>query len=114
MDNGAAGPNWSRTGASLKIFSDLAHAPMNAMPVCRFYGTIGLGSNSHFFTVDPAECAQVNLDPGWTCEKNCLLLDQAVFRSCLRCLPPALWQDIHLFAHHSHMACVQPAGGIQR
>ena len=68
IDQGAAGPNWSRTGASFKIFPDPAHAPMNAMPVCRFYGTPGLGPNSHFFTIDPAECAQVKLDPGWTYE----------------------------------------------
>lgn len=68
IDQGAAGPNWSRTGTSFKIFPDPAHAPMNAMPVCRFYGTPGLGPNSHFFTIDPAECAQVKQDPGWTYE----------------------------------------------
>jgi hypothetical protein len=27
--------------------------------VCRFYGSISPGPNSHFYTVDPAECARL-------------------------------------------------------
>src|SRR5690606_30212448 len=38
------------------------------LPVCRFYGTPGIGPNSHFYTVDPEECKKVKLDPGWTYE----------------------------------------------
>jgi serine protease len=37
-------------------------------PVCRFYGTPGIGPNSHFYTVDADECAAVQRDPGWTLE----------------------------------------------
>ena len=38
-------------------------------PVCRFYGTPGVGPNSHFYTVDPEECEFVKQnDPGWTYE----------------------------------------------
>jgi hypothetical protein len=33
--------------------------------VCRFYGSITPGPNSHFFTADPDECAAVKNDPGW-------------------------------------------------
>ena len=36
--------------------------------MCRFYGTPGLGPNSHFYTVDPAECDAVRQDPGWRYE----------------------------------------------
>jgi hypothetical protein len=68
IEAGAAGPGWSRTQKSFKVFPDAGHAPMNALPVCRFYGTPGLGPNSHFYTLDPVECAAVKQDPGWTFE----------------------------------------------
>lgn len=56
----AAGPGWSRTGASFR--------PGGSVPVCRFYGTPGIGPNSHFYTADPDECDGVKRDPGWTYE----------------------------------------------
>jgi hypothetical protein len=44
-------------------------------PVCRFYGNpaIGgngrrIGPNSHFYTIEPAECEAVKRDPGWLYE----------------------------------------------
>src|SRR5690606_37458689 len=40
----------------------------DVLPVCRFYGTPGIGPNSHFYTVDPAECEKVKKDRGWTYE----------------------------------------------
>ena len=47
-----------------------------AAEVCRFYGAIDInpatgsrrGPNSHFYTSEPAECASVKLDAGWTYE----------------------------------------------
>jgi serine protease len=33
--------------------------------VCRFYAP---GAHTHFYTAEPAECAQVKLDPGWSYE----------------------------------------------
>ena len=48
VDNGAAGPGWSRTG-------DYFNAG-GATKVCRFYGSLSPGPNSHFYTIDPAEC----------------------------------------------------------
>lgn len=68
VDSGGAGPGWARTGQSFKVFASAAEAPMNALPVCRFYGTPGLGPNSHFYTVNPEECAAVKTDRGWTYE----------------------------------------------
>ncbi|MBK9607014.1 MAG: hypothetical protein IPO58_11605 [Betaproteobacteria bacterium] len=48
IDNGAAGPGWIRTGNAFKSGGSAS--------VCRFYGSISPGPNSHFYTVDPAEC----------------------------------------------------------
>ncbi len=47
VDGGGAG-RWSRTGRSFKTggFSAL----------CRFYGSVSPGPNSHFFTIDSGEC----------------------------------------------------------
>lgn len=48
VDSGGAGA-FNRTGRSIKIGG--------TSQVCRFYGSVTPGPNSHFFTVDPAECA---------------------------------------------------------
>ena len=48
IDAGSAGPGWSRTGTSFKSGGNKA--------VCRFYGSQSPGPNSHFYTVDSAEC----------------------------------------------------------
>ncbi len=48
IDGGAAGPGWSRTGYTFKSGGTTS--------VCRFYGSYSPGPNSHFYTVDPAEC----------------------------------------------------------
>ncbi|MEO8135333.1 MAG: glycosyl hydrolase, partial [Betaproteobacteria bacterium] len=45
---GAAGPGWAVTG---NVFR--AGGPAQ---VCRFYGSISPGPNSHFYTIDPQEC----------------------------------------------------------
>jgi hypothetical protein len=47
VDSGAVG-NWHRTG---NVFST-----GGSDPVCRFYGNMPYGPDSHFFTVNPAEC----------------------------------------------------------
>jgi subtilisin family serine protease len=48
IDSGSAGPGWSRTGYTFKSGGNT--------PVCRFYGSQSPGPNSHFYTVDSAEC----------------------------------------------------------
>jgi uncharacterized delta-60 repeat protein len=60
IDAGAAGPGWSRTGGALR--------PGGTTPVCRFYGTPGVGPNSHFFTASKEECEIVKQSRGWTYE----------------------------------------------
>lgn len=49
VDNGSAGAGWVRTGYSFPAGGSAA--------VCRFYGSMSPGPNSHFYTADPAECA---------------------------------------------------------
>jgi len=48
IDNGAAGAGWTRTGLSFK--------PGGNVPVCRFYGSLTPGPNSHFYTALVEEC----------------------------------------------------------
>ena len=55
LDNGGQG-GWKRTGQSFAAWPDASRAPLQAKPVCRFYAK---GPNSHFYTADPSECAQL-------------------------------------------------------
>ena len=48
IDNGSAGPGWIRTGYTFESGGSTS--------VCRFYGSQSPGPNSHFYTVDSAEC----------------------------------------------------------
>jgi Repeat of unknown function (DUF5648) len=48
IDSGSAGAGWSRTGNTFKSGG--------TSPVCRFYGSLNPGPNSHFYTVDLNEC----------------------------------------------------------
>src|SRR5690606_31197772 len=55
---------------------------IGVLPVCRFYGTPGIGPNSHFYTVDPVECETVKRDPGWTYEGVPFYAKRAVAGNC--------------------------------
>ena len=60
IDSGGAGAGWVRTGApTFRVWSAPA---AGTSPACRFYGA---GPNSHFWTLDPAECEAVKRDTGW-------------------------------------------------
>jgi hypothetical protein len=48
---------WTRTGVAFRAFAPAAGG--DALPVCRFYGRPERGLDSHFFSVDADECAQV-------------------------------------------------------
>ncbi len=67
VDRGGAGAGWMRTGGTFGVFRASGDAP-GLSPVCRFYGTPGVGPNSHFYAADPAECEAVKRDRGWTYE----------------------------------------------
>lgn len=49
IDSGSAGPGWRRTGGQF--------ASGGTSTVCRFYGSLSPGPNSHFYTASPNECA---------------------------------------------------------
>jgi hypothetical protein len=80
IDAGGAGPGWRRTGTSFKSGG--------ARPVCRFYGTPGIGPNSHFHTIEPAECEAVKRDPGWTYEGLGFYATPVVAGACAAPLRP--------------------------
>jgi uncharacterized protein DUF5648 len=78
LEAGAAGPGWVRTGWSFTAFSwpppatgtCIAGGCAPVMPVRRFYGTPGLGPNSHFYTADGVEAGGLDRPgTGWTFEK---------------------------------------------
>lgn len=68
IDSGASGPGWSLTGKSW-----LSGGPDRA---CRFTGSTATdsltgarrGPNSHFYSINPAECGAVKQDTGWQFE----------------------------------------------
>lgn len=65
LDAGVVVPGWKRTGFEFKAW---ASASGSVTATCRFFGTPGLGPNSHFYTIDQAECAKVQGNPSWTYE----------------------------------------------
>ena len=67
LDAGVIVKGWVRTGVTFNAWRDPADDPA-AAPVCRFFGTPGVGPNSHFYTADAAECATVKANPDWTYE----------------------------------------------
>lgn len=72
IERGAAGAGWVRTGFEFEPLGPCtSHSGglCTSRPVCRFYGTPGVGPNSHFYTADPDECRFVHEhDRGWTFE----------------------------------------------
>ena len=74
-------PGWHRTGHAFKVH------PAGTSPglaACRFFGTPPAGPNSHFFTIDVAECVKVKANPLWTYEG---LAFNAEFPAAADCLP---------------------------
>ena len=65
LDEGVLVPGWKRTGYAFKTWKS-GTGPGNE--ACRFYGTPGIGPNSHFYTINAAECDGVKADPTWTFE----------------------------------------------
>ena len=63
---GGAGPGWELTRESFKVWPSMpADTVVAAAPVCRFYGGLAGGPNSHFFTASAEECAIVKSQGGW-------------------------------------------------
>ena len=65
LDAGVQITGWSSTGFAFKAWP--AGSP-NGTATCRFFGTPGIGPDSHLYTNNPAECAMVKGDRAWTYE----------------------------------------------
>jgi len=75
LDAGTPIAGWKRTGLTFPAYS----APGPGMStVCRFFGTPGLGVNSHFYTAFDFECAAVKQLVGWTFEADAFYIDANV------------------------------------
>ncbi|MEP7083330.1 MAG: DUF1800 family protein, partial [Betaproteobacteria bacterium] len=89
IDAGTAGPGWVRTTGRFSAFLNPGD-DSGLLAVCRFYGSTAIdpvsglrrGPNSHFYTSDAAECAQVKQDPGWTYEGIAYYIRGATGTSC--------------------------------
>jgi uncharacterized protein (DUF1800 family) len=81
LDQGIIVPGWTRTGVSWSAWASPGDSA-TAAPVCRFYGTPGVGPNSHFYTVDPDECALVKQNPAWTFEAIAFYIDAPQNSTC--------------------------------
>ncbi len=63
---GAAGPGWELSRESFKVWPQMpSDTFVAAAPVCRFYGALAGGPNSHFFTASAEECETVKRNGGW-------------------------------------------------
>ena len=88
IESGGAGPGWQRTGYGFHAYVPEAGVPVGARPVCRFYGTPGVGPNSHFYTADADECAAVKRDSGWTYEGTAFYVMLPNAGQCAGASPP--------------------------
>jgi len=69
IDAGGAGPGWVRTGRAFEAYAGVNPYCNGCVPIARFYGTPGLGPNSHFYTENPEEAAILQRPgTGWTLE----------------------------------------------
>jgi len=79
LDAGVIVPGWRRTGFEFKV---RAAGSALGLPACRFFGTQPGGPNSHFFTIDAAECAKVKANPLWTYESIAFAADPPQADDC--------------------------------
>jgi len=79
LDAGVIVPGWFRTGFDFKVYPA---GDSRAPSACRFFGTPGIGPNSHFFTTDSAECAKVKNNPFWTFEGLAFSVDAPTNADC--------------------------------
>jgi hypothetical protein len=88
------------TGFSFRAWH-IAAAPPGAAVVCRFYGSVNPGPNSHFFTADPGECAalrqlQATTPPTarrWNFEGNAFAVRLPVNGICPADAPVAIYRN---------------------
>jgi len=90
---------WQYTGNDFKAYLH-ADYPAGALQVCRFYGSLTIGPNSHFYTADPGECAFLrqlqaqtpNGVPRWNFEEYSFSIDVPANGRCPASAPIAVWR----------------------
>ena len=90
---GNAGPGWQLTGQSFKAWNTMPPEMEQLLdPVCRFYGGLNGGPNSHFFTAIRSECDFVKSGGhgGWFYEGIGFISLAAEDQRC-----PAGWLGVH-------------------
>jgi uncharacterized protein (DUF1800 family) len=80
LDAGNPVAGWVRTGGEFSVFTDPGPGRLE---VCRFFGLLGGGLSTHFYTADPVECAKVKtLQPVWTYEGIAFYIQTPTNGSC--------------------------------
>ncbi len=79
LDAGTNVKGWTRTGGQFTVFTEPGEG---LFAVCRFFGTPGLGLNSHFYTASVSECAKVKTLPAWTFEAIAFYIPLPVNDQC--------------------------------
>lgn len=87
LDSGMPVAGWQRTRLEFKLRPAGSALGLIA---CRFFGTPPLGPNSHFYTIDAAECAKVKANPLWTYEGIAFNADAPVADACAADRVPVL------------------------
>jgi dienelactone hydrolase len=72
LDAGMPIAGWARTGRVFKAWP--VDSPLG-QPVCRYFGTPGIGPPTHFYSAYANECAILAGDRQWTFEGNVLRVD---------------------------------------
>lgn len=67
LDAGTPIAGWTRTGKSFPAYSDVG---FGLSTVCRFFGTPGIGFNTHFYTAFDFECDVLKTQAAWIFEAN--------------------------------------------
>ena len=79
LDAGVIVPGWTRTHYDFKV---RPVGDPRGFVACRFFGTPGIGPNSHFFTINADECAKVRANPFWMFEGLAFNADPPVNEIC--------------------------------
>ncbi len=90
---------WNPTGKNFKAYARHDH-PSTVKPVCRFYGSVSPGPNSHFFTADAGECAWLKQiqaqtpagQPRWNYEEIAFAIDVHANGSCPASAPVPIYR----------------------
>jgi murein DD-endopeptidase MepM/ murein hydrolase activator NlpD len=85
LDSGTPIAGWVRTGGSFPTYQA---ADPKLATMCRFFGTPGVGPNTHFYTSFDSECALLMQNPDWIFEADAF--DIAMPDSNFVCPPSTL------------------------